>query len=170
MPDNNTANINDASVFDKLIKTIDDFVYACRSNSDKVNDYIFTMENEMHKIKDTLEQRLCDAEIKLRNCDEALTLCQMRPAYDSEGNPTTPNCSSEEHARMKAKRQMEVAQKNMNDMNELFRLADQLVSKFKNAEKRFNELLERKLPEGSNCLKYDSEIVQAYIRMHPKQI
>lgn len=170
MINSNTANVNDVSVFERLIKSINDYVYACRNNSDKVNDYIFAMENEMHKIKDTLEQRLCEAEIKLRNCDEALTLCQMRPAYDSEGNPTKPNCSQEEHERMKAKRQMEVAQNVMHQMEELMRMANQLVSKFKNSEKRFIELLERKLPEGSNCLKNDSETVQAYIRMHPKQI
>lgn len=163
MRENTTsANVKDTSVFEQLINTTNTYVSACEDGVEKIDDYIFTMDNEMQKIKDVLAQRLCDAEIKLRNCDNALTLCQARICYDSEGNRQAPNCSSEERARMRAKRQAEVAQKNMNTMEELMRIADRLVNKYKESEKTFKNLLEIRLPDGNDSLKYIEDIVKDY--------
>ena len=163
MRENNTsANVKDVKVFRQLIDTTDTYVEECEERVEKVDDYIFMMDNEMHKIKDQLAQRLCDAEIKLRNCDNALTLCQARVCYDSEGHRQTPNCSSEEHERMKAKRQMEVAQKNMNTMEELMRMANHLVNQFKESEQKFKDLLEIRLQEGNDSLKRLDRVVKDY--------
>ena len=159
---NTSANVNDILVFKQLIDTTDTYVGECEERVEKVDDYIFMMDNEMHKIKDVLAQRLCDAEIKLRNCDNALTLCQARICYDSEGNRQAPDCSSEERARMRAKRQMEVAQKNMNTREELMRLADHLVNQFKGSEQKFKDLLEIRLQEGNDSLKSIENIVKDY--------
>lgn len=164
---NTTANVKDVNVFRQLIDTTDTYVEDCEERVEKVDDYIFMMDNEMHKIKDQLAQRLCDAEIKLRNCDNALTLCQARVCYDSEGHRQAPNCSSEEHERMKAKRQMEVAQNNMNDMEELMRMANHLVNQFKGSEQKFKDLLEIRLQEGNDSLKRLDRVVKDYQNIKP---
>lgn len=163
MRDNTTkANVKDVSVFKQLIDTTETYVMECEDGVEKIDDYIFMMDNEMHKIKNQLAQRLFDAETKLRNCDNALTLCQTRVTIDMNGNRQAPNCSSEEHARMKAKRQMEVAQKNMNTMEELMRMADHLVNRFKESEQKFKDLLEIQLQEGNDSLKRLERIVKDY--------
>lgn len=156
------ANVTDVSVFKQLIDTTETYVVECEDGVEKVDDYIFMMDNEMHKIKDQLAQRLCDAEIKLRNCDNALTLCQARVCVDMNGERHEPDCSSEEHARMKAKRQMEVAQKNMNTMEELMRMADHIVNQFKESEKKFKDLLEIRLQDGNDSLKRLDRVVNDY--------
>ncbi len=150
---NTSANVKDVNVFRQLIDTTDTYVEECEERVEKIDDYIFMMDNEIHKIKDQLAQRLCDAEIKLRNCDNALTLCQARVSYDAEGHRQSPDCSIEVHARMKAKRQLEVARNNMNRMEELMRMADHFVNRFKESEQKFKDLLEIRLQDGNDSLK-----------------
>lgn len=159
------ANVKDVLVFKQLMDTTNTYIMECNEGVEKVDDYIFTMDNEMHKIKDMLVQRLCDAEIKLRNCDNALTLCQARTCIDMNGDRHEPDCSLEEHARMKAKRQMEVAQKNMNTMEELIRMADHLVNQFKESEQKFKDLLEIRLQDGNDSLKRLDRVVKEYQNM-----
>ena len=157
-----SANVKDVSVFKQLIDATNAYVNDCEERVAKVDDYIFVMDNEMHKINDQLARRLCDAEIKLRNCDNALTLCQARVSYEAEGHRASPDCSSEVHARMKAKRQMEVAQNNMRRMEELMRMADHLVNRFKESEQKFKDLLEIQLQDGNDSLKRLERVVKDY--------
>lgn len=156
------ANITDASVFMQLVDTTNSFVSDCQDSVEKIDDYIFEMDNQMQKIKDLLAQRLYEAEVKLRNCDNALTLCESRICYDEEGRRQEPNCSSEKHARMKAKRQVEVAQNNMRSMEELMRLADHLVNRFNDSKKKFEDLLQIKLQDGNDELKMLKRMVDEY--------
>ena len=156
------SNIKDASVFMQLVDTTNFFVSECEDHVEEIDEYIFCMDNEMRKIKDLLAQRLYDAEIKLRNCDNALTLCQARVCYDEEGRRREPNCISEKHARMKAKRQVEVAQNNMRSIEELMRLADHLVDRYNNSKKKFEALLQGRLQEGNDELKRLKRLVDDY--------
>ena len=156
------ANIKDASVFIQLVDATNSFVSDCENSVEKIDDYIFEMDNDMQKIKDLLAQRLYEAEIKLRNCDNALTLCEARVCYDEEGRRQKPDCSSEKHNRMKAKRQVEVAQNNMKRMEELMRLADHLVNRFNVSKKKFESLLQNRLQEGNDELKMLKRMVDNY--------
>ena len=160
---NHTANVMDADVFQQLIDTTNGFVSDSEECVERIDEYVFIMDNEMHRIKDVLAQRLCDAETKLHNCDMALTLCQARPSYDSEGHPQAPDCSSEEHERMKAKRQFEVARNNMNKMEELMRIADHLVKQFEESKKSFKDLLEIRLQDGNDELRRKDRVVREYM-------
>ena len=156
------ANIKDASVFMQLVDATNSFVSDCEDSVDKIDDYIFVMDNEMQKIKDLLAQRLYDAEIKLRNCDNDLTLCKARVCYDEEGRRQEPNCSTEKHNRWKAKRQVEVAWNNMRSMEELMRKADHLVNRFNESKKKFESLLQTRLQDGNDELKMLKRMVDDY--------
>ena len=156
------ANITDASVFMQLVDTTNSFVSECEDSVDRIDDYIFEMDNEMQKIKDLLAQRLYDAEVKLRNCDNALTICESIVCYDKNGGRRAPDCSIERHNRMKAKRQFEVAQNNMRRMEELMRMADQLVNRFNQSKKTFEGLLQTRLQEGNDELKMLKRMVDDY--------
>lgn len=164
-----SANVRDASVFRQLMDAINTYVSECHECSGKVREYIGMMDEEFQKIKDELQMRLDDADRKLQQADLALTLCESRPSYDSEGNPQAPNCSSEQRERQKAKRQVEVAQRNMNDMNAILRQLDRVKAEYQNEEKRFVELLDKKLPTGSACLREENDLIHAYMNEHPRQ-
>lgn len=148
---------------------INTYVSECHDYSGKVREYIGMMDEEFHKIKDELQMRLDDADRKLQQADLALTLCESRPSYDSEGNPQAPNCSSEQWERQKAKRQVEVAQRNMNDMNAIMRQLDRVKAEFLAEEKNFVRLLDEKLPTGSACLSEENDLIHAYMNEHPRQ-
>ena len=163
------ANVKDASVFRQLMDAINTYVCECHDYSGKVREYIAIMDEEFYKIRDVLQQRLDDADRKLQQADLALTICESTPTYDSEGNPQQPSCSAEKWQRQKAKRQVEVAQRNMNQMNAILRQVDRLKSEYQSEEKRFMKLLDEKLPAGSACLQDESELMRTYMNEHPRQ-
>jgi hypothetical protein len=163
------ANVRDASVFRQLMDAINTYVTDCREYSRRVREYIAEKDEEFYKIKDILQQRLDDADRKLQQADLALTMCESRPSYDSEGHPQAPNCSSEQRARTRAREQVKFAQNCMNEMNAIFRKLEQVKAEFHNEEKRFINLMDEKLPTGSACLREENDLIHAYLNEHPRQ-
>lgn len=163
---NRESYVIDPDIFNRLMKAIDAYVYENKEQIKKVDDYIFEQENKLIKIQELLERRLEDAEIKLQNADHKLTLCQSRPAYDSEGNPKRPNCSSEEWARMRAKRQLDIAHKVISQMKELMRYAEKYKQSYEQEKNKMISLLENKLPTDKKQLNEHDKIMQEYLRIN----
>ncbi|MBS9783539.1 MAG: hypothetical protein KGV46_03195 [Pasteurella sp.] len=156
----------DPVIFSRLMEAIDAYVGENKENVKKVDDYIFEQDNKLIQIKELLERRVEDAQIKLRNKDHKLTLCEMTPVYDSEGNPKEPSCGSERRARKRAKRQLDVAEKVMSQMNELLRYADKYKQEYEDEKNKMMSLLENKLPVDKQQLKKHDEIMQEYLRLN----
>ncbi len=156
----------DPEIFKRLMGAIDNYVFENTEHIKKVDDYIFDQDNKLIKIQELLEQRLEDAHTKLSNADLKLSLCQSRPAYDSDGNPKEPNCSSEEWARMRAKRQVDVAERVMNQMNELLRYAEKYKHEYEEKKNKMVTLLENKLPADKKQLNEHDKIMQEYLRIN----
>jgi hypothetical protein len=163
------AFIIDPAIFNKLIGSIDSFIQQNHENVRKVDDWMFDIENELQKIKELLEQRLMDAQTKLANADFELNMCRSMPSYDDEGRPQKPNCSSKESARLKAKRQLDVAQKNLNQMNELLRYAQKFAQEYDSKKQPFMNLLDNKLPSNVSTLHKHHQIMQEYLNINIKK-
>jgi len=161
-PTKKDAYIENPDIFIKLMNVIDSFIKQNNDNVTKVDEWVFDVENELQKTKELLEQRLSDARIKLENADRSLQLCLDIPTFDSEGRPKQKDCSSEKSARMRSKRQVDVAQKNLNSMNELLRYAQRFAKKYNDKKQKFMHLLDNKLPSNINELHKHHQIMQEY--------
>ncbi len=168
-PSKKDAYIENPEVFIKLIGSIDSFIEQNHENVRKVDDWMFDLENELQKIKELLEQRVMDAHTKLLNADFELNMCRSMPSYDKEGRPQKPNCSSQENARMTAKRQLDVAQENLNQMNEYLRYAQKFAREYEDKKQNFVKLLDNKLPSSISTLHKHHQIMQEYINLKIKR-
>jgi len=168
-PSRKDAYIGNPEIFIKLMGFIDTFIHQNKDNVRKVDDWMFDKENELQKIKELLEQRLMDAQTKLQNADFELNMCRSMPAYDDEGRPQKPNCSSQENARMEAKRMLDVAQKNLNQMNELLRYAQKFAREYDNKKQNFLKLIYNKLPSSVSTLHKHHQIMQEYLNLNIKR-
>jgi len=165
-PSRKDAYIGNPEIFIKLMGSIDTFIQQNNENVRKVDDWMFDVENELQKIKELLEQRVMDAHTKLQNADFELNMCRSMPSYDSENRPQKPNCSSQESARLKAKRQLDVAQKNLNQMNELLRYAQKFAREYDDKKQNFVKLLDNKLPSSVSTLHKHHQIMQEYLNLN----
>lgn len=163
------ANVKDASVFQEMMKSINQYVNLGLQSQKDAHALINNSMNRLQKIKSVLQQRLDDAERKLQNADRALNICEATPKYDNQGHRIPPDCSAQRKARREAGIQEEAAKKNMERMQQILRAADQLITYYQNEEKRFQQLIDEKLPAGHAALRQQNRIVQEYINTHPRQ-
>lgn len=162
------SNVKDAEIFRQLTISIDKFIGENTGNVSNVDDFIFNANNELIKTKELIEQRYEDAITKLQNRDMELSLCKQKTNFDSEGKPIKPNCSFEKSARMRAKKQVDIAQKNISQMNEIMRYAENLVNKYDVSKESFMQLLNNKLPEAQIILQKQYKIVSEYQELKVK--
>jgi len=168
-PSKKDAYIDNPELFIKLMDLINNFIHQNNDNVRRVGDWMLEIENQLHKIKELLEQRFMDAQTKLQNADFELNMCRSMPSYDDEGRPQKPNCSSEENARFKAKRQLDVAQKNLNYMDELLRYAQKFAQEYDYKKQNFIKLLDNKLPSSISTLHKHYQIMQEYLSLNVKR-
>lgn len=164
--DGNTANVKDASVFQQLMTSINNFIRAGQQTQSDAHRFIASSMDRLHSIERVLQQRLDDAQRKLQNADHELTLCRRKPCQDSQGNPILPQCHAQEQARKEANIQYEAASENMNQMRQILQQAEQLITYYEREEKRFQHLINEKLPADHRALSVKSKYVDAYLNTH----
>lgn len=162
------ARVEDAETFKRLINSMDKFIGENRGNVLNVDDFVFDAENKLRKTQELIEQRLMDASIKLQNRDMELSLCKQKASFDSEGRPIKPNCGFEKAARLRAKKQVEIAQRNMSKMMEIMRYADSIANKYAEEKKSFMQLLDNKLPQAKIELQKQHSLMQEYLELKTK--
>ncbi len=162
------ARVEDAEIFKRLINSMDKFIGENKGNVSNVDDFVFDAENKLRKTQELIEQRLMDANIKLQNRDMELSLCKQKASFDSEGRPIKPNCGFEKAARLRAKKQVEIAQRVINEMNEIMRFADEFENKYNVSKSNFTQLLDNKLPEAQIILQKQYKIVEGYQELKVK--
>lgn len=164
-PEKKEAYVTNPEIFRKLMGSIDNYIIQNKENVMKVDDWIFEKENELHKVKELLEQRLMDANTNLQNCDMELNFCRSMPDYDDEGRPKKPDCSSQKWARIEAKKQLDVAQKVISQFNELMRYAHKFANEYDEKKHKFMQLLDNKLPSSISTLGKHHQIMEEYINL-----
>ena len=166
MAQDNIANVKDASVFQDLMSSINNFIRAGQQTQSDAHRLIANSMDRLHQIERVLQQRLDDAQRKVQNAERELSICEATPCYDSQGNRIAPNCASQRSARREANIQYEAAQENMSRMHEILKHADQLIAYYENEEKRFQHLIDEKLPANHRALSATSRYVDAYKNTH----
>lgn len=102
--------------------------------------YIEEKQLVLQKIMFELQHRLEDAERKLSNRNNMLTLCRSRIELDEEGNRKTPNCSSEENAVRRAMIELKSARKNFDEMKQLMQIIENRLNEYDNQASVFKSL------------------------------
>ena len=166
MLQDNTANVKDASVFQDLMSSINNFIRAGQQTQSDAHRLIASSMDRLHQIEGVLQKRLGDAQRKVQSAERELSICEATPCYDSQGNRIAPNCVAQKSARNEANMQYEAAQENMGKMREILQRADQLIAYYENAEKRFQHLIDEKLPANHRALSATSRYVEAYKNTH----
>ena len=164
-PRRKDAYVSNPEIFKKLIGTIDYFIADNKDHLKKVDNWILGKENELHDIKLIIEKRLVEAENKLANCENALTLCQCRVEFDEEGNCYAPDCSSEENAVIRAGQQVNAANNALQQMMQILRYAREFSDEYAHKKGVFMQLLDNKLPFSQGILGKHDQIMQEYLSL-----
>lgn len=101
------------------------------------------LEDKMMNLQSVLmdlEHRLTDADTKLNNRNNMLTLCNSRIEYDQKGNRKQPNCSSEENAVQRARTEQKAARKNVDEMKQILTLVNSRIIAYEKSMERFTIL------------------------------
>jgi hypothetical protein len=124
------VNINDLEAILRLKNGIASFSRDIPPRIADVDRYIDNVVNELKRAEAAIVFKLEDAERKLGNQNNMLTLCRSRVEYDDEGHRKSPDCHSEERAVQRAKIELDAARKNLLDMQELMRYVEKSLGEY----------------------------------------
>jgi DNA repair ATPase RecN len=135
--------ITDIKVLQKLKDSYSDFSVAYQSEIPRIDGAIFQAKERLIQIQTVLEHRLADAERKLQNCNNALTMCKTQVIYETDSNGNShrvePNCSSEEAEVINARKEQKTAQENLDTMHQIMRAAEEQLRKYEEAKRKFTQ-------------------------------
>lgn len=105
-----------------------------------IRSHIEEKQLKIQKVLFDLQHRLEDAERKLNNQNNMLTLCKSRIEYDESGNIRTPNCTSEERAVRRATNELKAARRNLDEMKQLTQIVENRLREYENKVSIFRSL------------------------------
>ena len=102
-----------------------------------------------------------------RRAASALARCRASGSRDREGRYYPPDCRAEEHALLRAKRDLAEAQAKQRAVREWIRLVQQTAEEYQKQARRLAGLLNEELPKATGQLARKVAILRTYTHMAP---
>lgn len=154
-----STKINDIG----FIKELQGAIKICSEKSlnhlPNIKIFLEEKKQNLFKVQSELEYRLNDAERKLSNRNNMLTLCQSRIEYDKNGNRKSPNCSAEEGAVQRARTDQKAARNNVESIKELLRV---VASKIMEYEKKMELFVALNTDFTKSSIDYLDKIIELF--------
>jgi DNA repair ATPase RecN len=162
-------NITDINVLQRLKDGYSGFSMAYQSEIPRIDSVLFQKREQLIQIQTKLEHKLADAERKLQNCNNALTMCKAQIVYETDSNGNShrvePNCGSEESEVRNARKEQKNAQNNLDAMHQIMRAAEERFRVYEDVKQRFRRDVDENVHLAIEQLNKHQQLAEQYLQI-----